>query len=399
MKVNFPFLCLCLLTLFKMSFAQTNSSLPYCKPAYSSSPCSQPLLANDPGNWVNDMIDHFATSGGINDISNLNSGCSGMADNYSFYCQYYLQTNPGAVITCSFQSGITFGQGFALFIDWNQDNIFQNPGEKVIASMSVPPSATWFVSTFTVPTNQAAGHYRMRARCVYATSGTSIDPCTSFAYGETEGYNLFVGMSPPAGSVPSATISSNSPLCSGQTLVLTATVTGASTYSWTGPQNFSNSLLSPSISPAVTANSGLYNLSVSNGTCPLVLSTNVVVSQSPTVIINSNVNPLCSGSQSTLNVSGASQYTWSTGSNSSNIVVSPTTTTIYTLIAANGQCTTTASYTQSVVICAGIDDIRNNIPCKIFPVPFNDDLVLDCDKNYQITMFDVSGKEVLKAEN
>lgn len=57
---------------------------------------------------------------------------------------------------------------------------------------------------------------------------------------------------------------------------------------------------------------------------------------------------VCSPDAATLVASGASSYTWSTGSNDSSIVVYPATSTIYTLTASAGVCTQTVAVTVSV---------------------------------------------------
>lgn len=56
----------------------------------------------------------------------------------------------------------------------------------------------------------------------------------------------------------------------------------------------------------------------------------------PAININPSVTDICSvGGSAMLTASGASNYTWSTGSNATSINVSPTSTTIYTLTGSN----------------------------------------------------------------
>ncbi|MES2703069.1 MAG: gliding motility-associated C-terminal domain-containing protein [Bacteroidota bacterium] len=90
---------------------------------------------------------------------------------------------------------------------------------------------------------------------------------------------------------PHTFVGSNSPLCSNQTLLLTATdtfTTGVS-YSWSGPLSFTSTLKNPSIfSPTVTASGWYYVTTTVNG-CSGVDSTLVVVNPAPelyTVIVN-----------------------------------------------------------------------------------------------------------------
>src|SRR5262249_24898681 len=57
--------------------------------------------------------------------------------------------------------------------------------------------------------------------------------------------------------IPSSpTISSNSPLCAGQTLNLTSSSVPGAIYSWTGPNNFTSSAQSPTVSNVTTAAGG-----------------------------------------------------------------------------------------------------------------------------------------------
>ena len=48
---------------------------------------------------------------------------------------------------------------------------------------------------------------------------------------------------------------------------------------------------------------------------------------------------ICLGSTTSIIASGASSYTWNTGSNSNSIVVSPVSTTTYSVVGVNGACT------------------------------------------------------------
>jgi len=64
---------------------------------------------------------------------------------------------------------------------------------------------------------------------------------------------------------PTATASSNSPICVGNTLNLTAGT--AASYSWTGPNSFSSTVQNPSISNITTAANGTYSLVVAIGSC------------------------------------------------------------------------------------------------------------------------------------
>jgi gliding motility-associated-like protein len=65
-------------------------------------------------------------------------------------------------------------------------------------------------------------------------------------------------------------LTSNSPLCSGNSLNLTATSTAGVGYSWTGPNSFSSTLQNPSINPATTFATGTYTVTAESTYVSLV---------------------------------------------------------------------------------------------------------------------------------
>ncbi|HWY11503.1 MAG TPA: GEVED domain-containing protein [Bacteroidia bacterium] len=183
---------------------------PYCMPQYSgfSRPCNQPGPSNTAGNTINDFINDFNTTGASVNITNNGSGCNSQifastSENYFFVaCPIFLRVVPGQVVTCNFRSGIIYDQGFALFVDWNNNSLFDLPAERIVAIPGLPPANTWTTGAFTVPAAQAAGTYRMRVRCAYVTTGGIIDPCILYNYGETEDYRLQVGPGLICGVLP-----------------------------------------------------------------------------------------------------------------------------------------------------------------------------------------------------
>jgi hypothetical protein len=138
-------------------------------------------------------------------------------------------------------------------------------------------------------------------------------------------------------SSPVSISSSQATLCTGATAILTAS--GASgTYSWNTGTQTSTISVSPSITTVYQA--------VSNGTCYSAANFTLPV-QSQAISIFSATNTLCSGQSTSLTASGASTFTWNSGQTGSVVVISPLTTTIYSVSGANS-CTPSASYTQVV---------------------------------------------------
>ncbi|MFD1553498.1 GEVED domain-containing protein [Putridiphycobacter roseus] len=179
-----------LIAILFASFTSHAQAGGYCVPN-NSQPCFNPWSTND-------MIDNFWTTGAITNISNLSSGCATSAsNNYSSFMGMVLVTGPGATIGLNIQGAATgangpcpgsgcFAQGFAVWIDWNQDLDFNDPGEKIYES----PSSGFQVysGTFTVPATAICSDYRMRVRSSFSSAGSAITPCANQTYGETEDY-------------------------------------------------------------------------------------------------------------------------------------------------------------------------------------------------------------------
>jgi gliding motility-associated-like protein len=376
-------------------FVQTNvkaqalvGPAPFCMPMYGAwaIPCNQGGPSNTPGNWINDFINSFNTAGAVVNITNNNSGCNTQnfpatgQRNYFFHgCQHYLVVNPGQVITVNIQNGTGWAQGNSVFIDWNNNGVFNLPGERVCSTVgSLAGPAFHPAMNFVVPAAQPPGAYRMRVRCAWATPGNNIDPCNMHGYGETEDYMIYVSQTPPG--VITATATSNSPLCNGSQLNLgistSASPTTVLSYTWSGPGAYSAIIAttttggSTNIAVAQPTNSGVYSVTVSTGSCPVVSQVTVNIYPTPTITALANNGPVCQGSSLTINaaanVSATSTYSW-TGPNAfasntaSNTInnVQPAATGFYSLTVTNAYlaptyqqtltCSATAQMSAAVV--------------------------------------------------
>ncbi len=146
---------------------------------------------------------------------------------------------------------------------------------------------------------------------------------------------------------PTAVANSNSPVCAGQSLVISAT--GGVNYLWstTAVIPFNSNLAFNTILNANANHAGFYNVTVTNANgCSAVASTQVVVNNTVASILPSGPTTFCQGNNVTLNASGGGTYLWSTGAITSGILVS--TTGIYTVTVSNNGCTATAA--QSVTV-------------------------------------------------
>lgn len=167
------------------------------------------------------------------------------------------------------------------------------------------------------------------------TSSITVTPASSTTYSViasngscADTASVTVTVSPP----PTASISGNTTICSGQTTMLTASPAG-NNYSWTTGATTS----SISVSTA-----GTYSVIVSAGSCSNTASITLSVSPTPTASVSGNAT-LCPGNSATLSASGGGSYSWSNGQTSSSITASAAGT--YSVIVSSGGCSDTAATT------------------------------------------------------
>ncbi|MBK6984375.1 MAG: gliding motility-associated C-terminal domain-containing protein [Bacteroidetes bacterium] len=149
-------------------------------------------------------------------------------------------------------------------------------------------------------------------------------------------------------STPTVGITANpASICGTGTSTLTASISGATSYSWSNVAT----------AQTTTVNvGGVYSVTVSANNCVSTASINVSINPTPTVVIPANVG-MCSGSSATVAVvsfspTGAYTYTWSNGSNASSLTIS--TATVLTLEVTNNAsgCVSAISNSCNVVTAA-----------------------------------------------
>ncbi len=122
----------------------------------------------------------------------------------------------------------------------------------------------------------------------------------------------FSTLSPVSMSVAPGT---NSPVCAGNALNMSANLTGGQspfTYSWTGPSSYTSSSQNPVIPSTTAANAGIYSLTVTNGNgCSASGATSsVIVNGVPT---NTLTSPAGTNTQSLCNGTAITNVTYSIG--------------------------------------------------------------------------------------
>lgn len=166
-----------------------------------------------------------------------------------------------------------------------------------------------------------------------------------------------VNVNIPLLSVPNDTI-----LCFNETTLLSANSFGtSSTYIWSSNNQFSDSLNTPITSNSVTTQPNIsttYYVSINNNGCALKDSVNVLTIGQGNITNNSSI---CIGDTVTISYTNTNPainptYNWSptaqiiSGNGTPTIIVSPTSTTTYTVIATNMICIDTLTHTVTINI-------------------------------------------------
>lgn len=124
------------------------------------------------------------------------------------------------------------------------------------------------------------------------------------------------------------TIGSNSPVCTGNSLNLTASSTTPGVgYEWTGPGSYSSLLQNPSISPAALSDAGVYTVKATASGCnSATVSTTVAVNLTPATPTIGNNGPLCEGGKLILNANSTTPgtgYEWTGPDGFSSVAQNP----------------------------------------------------------------------------
>jgi len=148
----------------------------------------------------------------------------------------------------------------------------------------------------------------------YTLNGTSTAGCISAAA---------ASLAVTVNTLPVVSISGTNALCTGQTITLTAI--GATSYSWNHGPLTATCAVNP-ISNSSFVVTGKTSLGCTSAPATIAIS----VFSLPIVSIN-GASTLCAGDNLTLTANGANTYTWFNGSNSSSLILSPPSNTLFTL--------------------------------------------------------------------
>ena len=153
--------------------------------------------------FVPEYCESYATSDIDSEIQEVSFGS--VVNNSANECGTYSDYTEDETLTDSFAVGTTNDISFYLgdceeeypytkagkvFIDWNYDGDFDDAGEMVFESPIFESTNGLAEGTFTVPTGISSGPKFMRI--VVSENENDINPCGTYAYGETEDYKIYV---------------------------------------------------------------------------------------------------------------------------------------------------------------------------------------------------------------
>lgn len=118
--------------------------------------------------------------------------------------------------------GGSFTNSTRIFIDFNQNGVFTDPGETVYTSAAGTAGPHIESGNISVPLTATIGNTKMRVVTVETGTPTSITPCGTYTWGETEDYLVNIIASVPCSGTPSggSTQSTLPSVCSGTSYTL-----------------------------------------------------------------------------------------------------------------------------------------------------------------------------------
>ncbi len=209
-------------------FAFSSARAQYCTPLYSN------------GCTFDDDINSFTLNGvGASTISDLNTGCSTAGYSNRTAIVPVVNLQQGGIYAGTITTDYSGDEYVHIWIDFNNDQTFAASEE--VSSFGPFGSVDGnFPFTVSIPFSApVANGLRMRVRLAYnASPANSIDPCTSYSFGETHDYLVNILATPPCSGAPTpGTIVPAGPItaCAGSIFNLTATGTTFATgltYQW-----------------------------------------------------------------------------------------------------------------------------------------------------------------------
>ncbi len=241
--------------------------------------------------------------------------------------------------------GLSYTEYFEVYIDYNNNGVFTNPGELVFSGSSPVNTLNTYTTSVAIPTTAVQNtllRMRVMGEANAAPTAAKRSCSSAFFVGDVEDYGVYI--KPVACSAPSITATSGASRCGTGTVSINATAS-AGTVGWyttsTGTTSVATgtAYTTPSLSTTTT-----YYVDATNSGCttPVRTAVTVTVNAAPVLTLTPASASICSGGTTTLTASGATTYTWLPSGSGTSSVVNPSSTTVYTVTGSVGTCTGTA---------------------------------------------------------
>ncbi|MFT5754365.1 MAG: hypothetical protein ACI924_001597, partial [Flavobacterium sp.] len=192
------------------------------------------------------------------------------------------------------------------YVDWNNDYDFNDANELVYDTGSIATGDTTY--GFIIPSGVVAGNYRMRIKTrAFISSASTITPCNSYDYGETEDYTLNI-VNDCAAKITSVTDGSN---CGTGTVTLGAVSTGSTTgYNWYANSTDTVPLATTATgswnTPSISTTRTYYVTAINASPCESLIKTPVKATIKPTTNITfTPAAPIVCGDNTIITISAS----------------------------------------------------------------------------------------------
>lgn len=164
-------------------------------------------------------IDNFVTTGGVSNISNLNTNCAG-SSMYDDFTDMLASQYRGSLINFDIKLEYPYGAtngNVKMWIDWDQSGTFDT--DEVVYSNMTAPANTVLSGSFEVPDDAVEGTTRIRIKTTQYNDFTDASACVfgSYDYAEIEDYAFEVFVPDPCDEVEMTAVTLAGPeaVCSG----------------------------------------------------------------------------------------------------------------------------------------------------------------------------------------
>jgi len=181
------------------------------------------------------------TIGGMNNTSICGVVAPGPGSVAGLYSNFRTSVTAGNVVqgtTVPYSVSILqcnsgpYGNQFKIYIDYNQNGSFTDPGEEVASQTG---AGAWTgTGTITIPISATVGTTVMR---IVDVEGTVAGPCGTYTWGETEDYllNIVATTACTGAPAPGNTLASANPVCPGANVTLSLQnppLSSGNTFQW-----------------------------------------------------------------------------------------------------------------------------------------------------------------------